>query len=185
MSKNKAEANPWSTISVESVYTNNWIELEHHEVITPAKTEGIYGKVKLKNLAIGIIPLDDLMNTWLVGQYRYTLGEYSWEIPMGGGPLDIDPLESAKRELKEETGIQASKWDFLMKIHTSNCITDEVGLVYVASGLSFGSTNFDETEDLRIMKLPFAKALKKVEKGEITDSISVGGLLNLARKMKI
>ena len=128
--------NPWSTVSVKTVYNNPWIEVQHHEVITPSKTEGIYGKVKMKNLALGIIPLDDEMNTWLVGQYRYTIGEYSWEIPMGGGPIDLDPLESAKRELKEETGIEARDWQYLMRIHTSNCVTDEIGLIYVAKELS-------------------------------------------------
>ena len=179
-----SEQNPWKTIKVESRYENPWIELEHHQVITPSGSEGIYGKVKMKNLAIGIIPLDEESNTWLVGQYRYTIDEYSWEIPMGGGPLGIDPLQSAKRELKEETGIQAKDWKYLMKIHTSNCITDEIGLVYVARRLSHGSTEFDETEDLKILKVPFTTAIDMIAEGKITDSISVGGLLMLDRKLR-
>lgn len=182
-SKNTVE-NPWSTVSVKTVYNNPWIEVQHHEVITPSKTEGIYGKVKMKNLALGVIPLDDEMNTWLVGQYRYTIGEYSWEIPMGGGPINLDPLESAKRELKEETGIEAIDWQYLMKIHTSNCITDEIGLIYVAKELSFGETQFDDTEQIEIKKVQFTEALEMVEKGEITDSMSVGGILMLNRNIR-
>ena len=174
--------NPWTTKTIESVYDNSWIEVEHHEVITPAGTEGIHGKVKMKNLAIAVIPLDEELNTWLVGQYRYTIGSYSWELPMGGGPHGIDPLESAKRELKEETGILAKEWKFLMKIHTSNCITDETGLVYVAKELTFGETSFDDTEQIKIRKLPFKKVVEMVENGEITDSITVGAVLLLSRE---
>ena len=185
MPSKNSEENPWTTTSVKSVYENPWIEVEHHKVITPTQTEGIYGKVKMKNMAIGIIPLDLDMNTWLVGQYRYTLDEYSWEIPMGGGPLIENPLESAKRELKEETGIMANQWEYLMKIHTSNSVTDEEGHIYVAKELSFGETEFDETERIKVRKLPFKDVLTMVNDGEITDSISVCGILKLARLLHL
>lgn len=173
--------NPWKTQSVKTVYENPWIKLEEHQVITPAGKEGIYGKVHFKNQAMAIVPIDQDGNTWLVGQFRYTLDEYSWEIPMGGGPIDQDLLESAKRELKEETGLSASKWTELMKIHTSNSVTDEWGLIYLAEDLSEGETEFEDTEVLHIKKLPFQEALDMVMKGEITDSISVAGLLKAAR----
>lgn len=173
--------NPWKTQSVKTVYENPWIKLEEHQVITPAGKEGIYGKVHFKNRAMAIVPIDQDGNTWLVGQFRYTLDEYSWEIPMGGGPIDQDLLESAKRELKEETGLSASKWTELMKIHTSNSVTDEWGLIYLAEDLSEGETEFEDTEVLQIKKLPFQEALDMVMKGEITDSISVAGLLKAAR----
>lgn len=173
--------NPWKTQSVKTVYENPWIKLEEHQVITPAGKEGIYGKVHFKNRAMAIVPIDQDGNTWLVGQFRYTLDEYSWEIPMGGGPIDQDLLESAKRELKEETGLSASKWTELMKIHTSNSVTDEWGLIYLAEDLSEGETEFEDTEVLQIKKLPFQEALDMVMKGEITDSISVAGLLMAAR----
>jgi 8-oxo-dGTP pyrophosphatase MutT (NUDIX family) len=171
--------NPWLTHSSKLIYENKWIALTEHEVTNPAGGKNLYGKVHMKNLALGIIPLDDFQNTWLVGQWRYPLNEYSWEIPMGGGPEDIDKLESAKRELKEETGIEAAQWKELMKIHTSNSVTDETGFVYLAQGLTFGETEFDETEDLQIRKLPFADAVKMVMDGEITDSLSVAGILKL------
>ena len=177
----KITENPWKTQSVKTVYENPWIKLEEHQVITPAGKEGIYGKVHFKNRAMAIVPIDQDGNTWLVGQFRYTLDEYSWEIPMGGGPIDQDLLESAKRELKEETGLSASKWTELMKIHTSNSVTDEWGLIYLAEDLSEGETEFEDTEVLQIKKLPFQEALDMVMKGEITDSISVAGLLKAAR----
>jgi len=171
--------NNWKKVSAKQVYDNPWISVEHHDVITPNQTEGIYGKVLFKNLAIGIIPLDEDSNTWIVGQYRYTIDQYSWEIPMGGGPLQEAPLKSAQRELKEETGLTADQWDHIMTVHTSNCVTDEIGHIYVARGLSQGSTEFDVTEDLQIKKLPFKELYDMVVNGEITDSISIAGILKL------
>lgn len=173
--------NPWKTLSKKPIYENPWIRVEEHQVITPAGKEGIYGKVHFKNRAMAIIPIDYEGYTWLVGQYRYTLDEYSWEIPMGGGPNDMDLLESAKRELKEETGLLANKWTELLKIHTSNSVTDEWGLIYLAENLTQGETEFEETEQLLIKKLPFKEALEMVMSGQITDSISVAGLLKAAR----
>ena len=177
----KMTENPWKTRSKKQIYDNPWITLEEHQVITPAGKEGIYGKVHFKNRAMAIVPIDQDGNTWLVGQYRYTLDEYSWEIPMGGGPIDQDLLESAKRELKEETGLSAEKWTELMKIHTSNSVTDEWGLIYLAQELTEGETEFEDTEVLQIKRLPFQEALNMVMRGEITDSISVAGLLKAAR----
>lgn len=182
---NELERNPWQTKAVTEVYDNAWISVEHHDVITPSGSNGIYGKVLMKNLAIAIIPIDEDLNTWLVGQYRYTIDAYSWELPMGGGIKNVNPLIAAKRELKEETGITASGWQYLMKIHTSNCVTDEVGHVYVARGLSFGDTEFDDTEELKIKKLPFSEVVQMVDDGQITDSISVGGILRLARELEM
>ncbi|GMQ27721.1 NUDIX hydrolase [Algoriphagus confluentis] len=175
------ESNPWKTLKKELVYENPWIRVENHQVLNPAGKEGLYGKVHFKNKALAIIPIDENHTTWLVGQYRYTLDEYAWEIPMGGGLIDQDPLESAKRELKEETGIFAAKWTEIMKIHTSNSVTDEVGYIYLAEDLSFGATEFDETEVLKIIQLPFREALEWVMSGKITDAISVAGLLKAAR----
>jgi 8-oxo-dGTP pyrophosphatase MutT (NUDIX family) len=177
--------NPWTIKSTQLVYENPWIAVEEHQVITPTGSNGIYGKVCFKNKALGIIPIDEHLNTWLVGQYRFALNEYSWEIPMGGGIVGNDILESAKRELKEETGLIANKWTELMRIHTSNSVTDEEGFVFLAEELTEGMPEFDETEDLKIKKLPLSEALDMVMTGKITDSISVGGLLKLARLYNI
>jgi 8-oxo-dGTP pyrophosphatase MutT (NUDIX family) len=177
----ESHPNPWKTLASRTVYDNPWVTIRHDDVLTPAGTPGIYGVAHFKNKAIGIVPLDADGNTWLVGQYRYALNEYCWEIPMGGGPLDVDPLTSAQRELKEETGLLADRWACIARVHTSNSVTDEEGFIYIAEGLHQAETEFDETEDLRIWKLPFAEALAMVMDNRITDSISVYGLLKVAR----
>lgn len=173
--------NPWSTKNIITVYENAWIKLEHHDVVIPSGKDGVYGKVCFKNKAIGIIPIDENGNTWLVGQFRYTLDAYSWEIPMGGGLISDDYLESAKRELKEETGLKAEKWTKIMTLHTSNSVTDEEGFIFLAEDLTLGETDFEETEQIEIMKLPLTEAVQKVMDGEITDAISIAGLLKVAK----
>jgi len=175
-------SSPWKTLSTRQVYENDWIKIEEDRVINPAGGDGIYGKVHFKNKAIGIVPLDHENNTWLVGQHRYVLNEYSWEIPEGGCPLGTLPLDSAKRELREETGISASRWQQLMRFHTSNSVTDEEGFIFLAEELSFGENELEDTEaDLVVKKLPFKEALEMVMNGEITDSMSVAGILKVAR----
>lgn len=175
------EQNPWKTLSNTSVYNNPWIEVSHRDVITPTGTEGIYGAVHFKNLAIGIIPIDEIGYTWLIGQYRYTLDEYSWEIPMGGSLRDQPPLVGAQRELKEETGMTANTWTEVLRIHTSNSVTDEEGFVFLAEGLTEGETEWDETEQLKVWRLPFQEALRLCDNGKITDAISLAGLYKVAR----
>jgi 8-oxo-dGTP pyrophosphatase MutT (NUDIX family) len=179
--KNKlpTTANPWKPQSSKQIYDNPWLSLHEDKVINPGGGISHYGKINFKNLAIGIIPLDENNNTWLVGQYRYVPDCYSWEIPMGGGPVNTDPLISARRELKEETGLTADSWHELMKLHTSNSVTDEIGLVYVARDLTQGETEFEEAEDLLIQKVPLDETVERVLSGEITDAISIAGLLKL------
>ena len=171
--------NPWKKKNSKQIYDNPWISVTEDQVINPSGGEGIYGKVHFKNIAIGIIPLDDDLNTWLIGQWRYPLNEYSWEIPMGGGPLSIDPVESAQRELKEETGLLADDWRCFLKIHTSNSVTDEVGFAYLAMDLTEGDTEFEETEDLFIKKVPFSDCVKMCMEGAITDSLSLIAIMKL------
>lgn len=173
--------NPWKKLSEKMVYENPWIQVDEHKVLNPAGNEGIYGTVHFKNLAIGIIPIDQEGFSYLVGQYRFPLDAYSWEIPEGGGKLDIPPLDSAKRELEEETGIVAKKWVEIQRIHTSNSVTDELGIIYLAEDLSFHEANPDEDEILVVKKLHWKEMLEMVLNGEITDSLSVAGILKLAR----
>lgn len=177
----KEHINPWKTLNDEKIYENPWIRLNEYKVVNPSGNQGIYGKVAFKNLAVGILPIDEQGYTWLVGQYRYTLNEYSWEIPMGGVPFSESVEEGALRELKEETGLTANRLDFLCKIHTSNSVTDEEGHVYVATALTEGQPEFDDTEDISIKKVPFAEALDLVMSGAITDSLSVAAILKYAR----
>lgn len=165
--------NPWQIISASEKYDNKWISLTEYDVINPNGGKGIYGKVHFKNIAIGIMALDAEMNTWLVGQYRFVLDEYSWEIPEGGGPLGIDPLESAKRELLEEAGLVAHEWTTLLKLHTSNSVSDEYALIYLARQLEQHTPMPEETEQLVIRKIPFEEAWQMTENGLITDAMSV------------
>lgn len=183
---NQSIKNPWTTLSAEDIYENPWIKLEEHQVLNPAGGKGIYGKVHFKNKAIGIVALDDDLNTWLVGQYRYTLNEWSWEIPEGGGPLHIGVLESAKRELKEETGLEAFRWEMILRAHLSNSVSDEEGFVFLAQGLTEGKQNLEATEaDMKVWKLPFKEALQMVLDGKITDSLSVMGILRVELMLRL
>ena len=171
------EVNPWTTLERKEIYDNNWINVNEHQVINPSGGPGIYGVVHFKNLAIGILPLDEHNNTWLVGQYRYPLQAYSWEIPEGGGPLGLDPLDGAKRELLEETGLTATDWTEIQRMHLSNSVSDELAIIYVARGLTMGIAAPEETEDLQLRKLPFEEAYQMVLDGSITDSMSVAAIL--------
>lgn len=174
--------NPWTTLSGEEKYENRWIKVTEYQVINPAGGRGIYGKLHFKNKGIGIIPIDEDGNTWLVGQYRYTLNEFHWEIPEGGGPLNEDPLEAAKRELKEETGLTAEKWTLLLRMNPSNSVSDEECVIYLAEGLAHGESELEETEaDLKVRKVPLSEAIDMVIRGEIADSMSMIGLLKVAR----
>lgn len=178
----QSHQNPWTTLSKKDIYENPWIKLEEHQVINPSGGKGIYGAVHFKNTAIGIIPLDEDNNTWLVGQHRYVLNEWSWEIPEGGGPLNKTVLESAQRELLEETGLMAERWTEILKAHLSNSVSDEVANVFLAQNLKEGKHDREATEaDMKVWKLPFTKALEMVLDGKITDSLSVMGILKTAR----
>jgi ADP-ribose pyrophosphatase len=177
--------NPWVTNQTDTAYDNPWIQVTHRQVTNPSGGAGIYGVIHFKNVAIGILPLDAAYNTWLVGQYRYTLNQYTWEIPEGGCPEGTDPLESAQRELHEETGILAEKWIPLLEVHTSNSVTDEYGMAFVAQQLSFGNAEPEETEQLHVRKLPFSEAVSMVLRGEITDSLSMIAILKANEMLRL
>ena len=145
--------NPWKTKSSKLQYNNPWISVTEHQVVNAAGNAGIYGTVHFKNIAIGIIPIDENNNIWLVGQFRYPLNQYSWEICEGGGKLEHDILDSAKRELMEELGIKAENWTKLLDMHLSNSVSDEVGIIYVAKDLSYFTPEPEEDEVLSIKKL--------------------------------
>lgn len=171
------EKNPWVTVESRKIYENNWIGLTEHQVINPSGGPGIYGEVHFKNLAIGILPLDENRNTWLVGQYRFPLNAYSWEIPEGGGPLGLPPLDSAKRELLEETGLTAANWTELQRMHLSNSVSNELAIIYIATDLTIGIAEPEETEELVVKKVSFDEAYAMVMDGRITDSMSVAAIL--------
>ena len=164
---------PWTILSQKEVYENPWIKLTHHEVLTPAQTPGIYGLIHYKNLAIGVVPVDAEGHTYLVGQYRFPLDAYSWEIPEGGGLHGIDPLKSAARELREETGLVARRWRKILEADLSNSVSDERAVAYLAWGLTPGESEPEVTEELVVKRVPLAEAFRMVEAGEIRDALSV------------
>ena len=175
--------NPWKKLSSREIYKNDWIRIREDQVITPSGRPGIYGVVEM-HPAIAIVPLTDDLQTYLVGQYRYTLDVYSWEIPEGGGNDGEDVLDGAKRELLEETGLTAKEWIFLDTIYTSNSITDETGYIYLAHNLSQQAPQPDHTEELQIKKLPFMEAYEMVLNGEIKDALAIISLLRAYRWLK-
>jgi 8-oxo-dGDP phosphatase len=184
----KPTENPWETLESKLIYENPWIHVQEHQVINPSGGRGIYGTVFFKNKALGIVPVDEQGYTWLVGQYRYALEEYCWEIPMGGGKilendLSIEEqlLQAAQRELLEETGLIAEKWTKIARIHTSNSVTNEEGFVFLAEGLTQTDSSPEETEKLEVIKVHLSDAVKMVLKDEITDAISMVGILKAAK----
>ncbi len=174
----------WTRQTTRLVYENPWMSVHEDEVIAPGGTEHLYGHVHFKNMAVAILAVDDSDCILLVSQSRYTLGIKTIELPMGGAPLHEDPLLAAKRELREETGYSADHWTQLMSVHPSNSITDEVGLVFLATGLTRGDSALEETEDIELMRVPADTAIGMAMDGSITDAISVLALLRLALMRK-
>lgn len=172
----------WQKLSTKTVYDNPWMTVKEDAVINPAGGQNQYGHVHFKNRAVAIVPLDATNQLWLVGQTRYTLGAYSWELPMGGAPLSEPPLDAAKRELREETGLTAASWTEIMRLHPSNSITDEVGIAYLARDLTAGPTAHEDTEDITVKQCSLTESLAMIDRGEITDAISVATLLQVARQ---
>ncbi|MDE0754709.1 MAG: NUDIX hydrolase [Woeseiaceae bacterium] len=172
----------WKRLKSAVVYDNPWITVFDEKVLNPNGGESQYGRIHFKSKAIAIVPLDEDGNTWLVGQNRYTTDEYSWEVPMGGSDAGEDPIYTAKRELKEETGLTAGKLEQIMRLHPSNSITDEEGFVFVATNLEQGETDFDDDENLQVRKLSLVDAIEMVKRNEITDAISVAALLRVVTK---
>jgi len=170
------ESNPWKVNAEKLVYQNPWISLTEYDVINPNGGKGIYGKVQFKNIAVGVLVLDEHLDTYLVGQYRFTIDAYSWEMPEGGCPVGLEPLESAKRELLEETGLIAEEWTELFRMHLSNSVSDELSIIYLARQLTQGTAQPEETEQLQVKKIPFANMVKMVDEGQITDSMTVAAV---------
>lgn len=168
---------PWKTLSKKIIYDNPWIHVEEHDVLNPAGKPAIYGVVEFYNYAIGILPIDAEGNIWLIGQHRYPFNAYTWEIPEGGGNKLQDPLENAKRELLEEAGLIAEKWTLMQEIQVSNSVSNEYGYIYLAQIITETTPNPDEDEDLTIKKVHFTEAYAMLERGEITDSLTVIALL--------
>ncbi|MEM8904252.1 MAG: NUDIX hydrolase [Actinomycetota bacterium] len=171
------------THSETVVYENPWIRVRHDEVTTPGGSAGIYGVVELP-AALGVVTLTDDLRTHLVGQYRYPLETYSWEICEGAHDPGESLLDGARRELREETGFTAARWTDLGTLHTSNCITTEVAHLFLAEELTAGTPDPDETERLEVRTLPFAQAFDMAARGEIQDAMSLVALYRLRDRLR-
>lgn len=169
----------WTTLSTQIVHRTPFIEIEQNDVIRPDGTEGDYTLTRFVNRAVGVVPYEN-GGVWLVGQSRFALGQYSWEIPEGGVPKDENMEAAARRELKEETGITAERLTHLFDIHTSNSCTDEWGQVFLATGLSHGEMELEGTEDIQRLFVSLDEALGAIERGRITDAITIAALYKVA-----
>jgi 8-oxo-dGTP pyrophosphatase MutT (NUDIX family) len=170
----------WTRRTRATAYVNPWITIWHDEVIRPDGSDGIYGVVHMANLAVGVVAIDDQDRVVLVGQHRYALDAFSWELPEGGSPFSEDPLAGAQRELHEETGVTATDWEEIARLDLSNSVTDERAVLYLATGLTRGEAQPDATEALSIRWVPFQEALEMTADGRITDVMSVLGIERVA-----
>ena len=177
----RQEENPWRTLGSRCVYENPWISVREDKVVRPDGNPGIYGVVHYKNTAVGVLPVED-GHVYLVGQYRYPLERYSWEIPEGGCPEHEDPLQAARRELKEETGLEAARWERLGEADLSNSVADERAVWFLATGLSVGEQQPDGTEVLGVRRVPLDEALRMALDGRIRDALSQLALLGYAMR---
>jgi 8-oxo-dGTP pyrophosphatase MutT (NUDIX family) len=169
----------WRRLTRSVVYENPWLTVWHDEVTRPDGEPGVYGVMHYANLAVGVVAIDADDRVALVGQHRYTLEQYSWEIPEGGVPPDEDARAGAARELREETGLVATHWAELARLHLSNSISDETAVLFLATGLMPGAASPDGTEDLAVRWVPFDEALAMALDGRITDAMSVAALLHV------
>lgn len=175
----KSHGTPWSVRSEKIVYDNPWITVTEYQATAPTGRPALYGKIGFKNQAIGIVPLHDDGTVTLIGQNRFSLANYSWELPEGGALMGEDPLDGAKRELAEEAGLEASDWRLILRLELSNSVTDERGYGYLALGLTPTQTEPDETEDLAVVRVPFAEALDAAVAGHMPDALTVALLLRV------
>lgn len=166
-------AGPWTRHTRRVAYENPWITIWHDEVIRPDGEPGIYGVVHFANLAVGVLALDDAGRVPLVGQHRYALDRYSWEIPEGGVPAGESALDGARRELREETGVEAADWIELCRSHLSNSVSDEEAVLYLATGLTHGVATPEGTESLAVRWVPFDEVLAMTLDGRITDALTL------------
>ena len=169
--------NPWQTISSKRVYDNPWIVVHEDQVVRPDGALGIYGVVRFKNIAVGVLAVEE-DHVYLVGQYRYPLDRYSWEIPEGGCPEGEEPLRAAQRELREETGLAARVWRRLGEAYLSNSVTDEYAVWFLATGLVPGEQRPEGTEAISVRRVPLGEALDMALSGRITDALSLVAIMS-------
>ena len=174
------EKTPWVTKSSRIAYKNTWMQVREDEVIRPDGAPGIYGVVVARP-SVGIVAMDAQDRVMLVGQWRYTVGRYSWEVPRGGsheGESDIQAV--AARELAEETGLVAQHWVPLGPVDVCNGIANDIQSLFWATGLSTRERNLDPEEEIALQWVPFAEAVTMAMDGRITEVCSIAAILRIA-----
>lgn len=169
----KSRIGPWRVLEERLVFDNAWISVVDYKVVQPGGRHGGYGVVKFKNRAVGVLPVSARGTVFLVGQHRFPLDAYSWELPEGGGSMEEAPIVTAKRELAEETGLSARQWLPLASFDLSNSVTDEAAECFLAWDLTEGAASPDETEDLALREISFSNLLEAVLNGGVRDSLTV------------
>ncbi|KAA5801668.1 NUDIX hydrolase [Alkalicaulis satelles] len=165
---------PWTIVSERLAYENPWVRLRHYEVRQPDGQASVYGVFEPHNLAIGIVPVFADGTIMLVGQHRFALDAWSWELPEGGGPRDVDPLLTARRELKEETGLTARRWAQIADYDVSNSVTTERAIGFIAWELEQGEPEREGSEaDMQMRRVGLQQALAMAMSGEIRDGFTL------------
>ncbi len=182
--RTRPPANPWRTLTTRQVYDNPWISVREDGVVRSDGSSGVYGVVSM-GAAVGVVALTEDDEVVLVGQWRYALDEYSWELPEGGADAGEVPRTAAERELAEEAGYVAEDWTELVgPLAVSNSVTDQRSWLYVARGLEEVAVAPDPTEALEVAHVPVDEALELIDEGLITDALTVIGLLTLERRRR-
>lgn len=173
--------NPWKTTSSRTVYQNNWISVREDEVIRPDGNPGIYGVIFIRP-SVGVLAINERDEVVLVGQWRYSVNRYSWELPRGGSHPgeETNMLEVARRELVEETGVKAARWEFLGTVDNGNGVAEDVQSLYLATGLTYAEMSLDPEEDITVKWMPFDEVVKMAMNGGITEVCSVAAIFKVA-----
>lgn len=164
---------PWTIVSSETKYKNPWIEVVEDKVIQPDGKPGIYATIAIANgVGLSVLPIDDEGFVYLTREFHYGVGEYTLEVVSGGANKGEPPLEAAKRELKEELGIEAKQWTELGAVEPFTSYARLKAFLFLARGLELGEPHQDGTETIELVKMKLEKAVEMVMKGEITQGQS-------------
>ena len=168
---------PWRSDGETVIFDNPWMRLTRHPATAPTGLDADYVVMRPRNLSVGVLPVHDDGTVTLVGQQRFALMNWSWEMPEGGAPFDEDPLAGARRELAEEAGLEAAHWREALKTEMSNSITDERAMAWIAWGLGPVPVAPDPTEVIHIARVPFGDLLREIGRGSVRDMFTVATTL--------
>jgi len=164
---------PWRNDSEETLFENPWLRLTRHDATAPTGLAADYVVMRPKNVATGVLPIHDDGTVTLVGQQRFALANYSWEMPEGGAPMGEDPFDGVRRELAEEAGLAAEHWRPALTMELSNSVTDEIAMTWLAWGLSPVPVAPDPTEVIAVVRVPFVDLLDEIGRGTVRDAMTV------------